>query len=241
MIIQELESATGSKSQPQTHDPMNKFINLEARQSTLESSYKEAREKCVRKIGRFIYVLGLSFNIIQTSYWKEMREEVRLFGIGFKQLSLYEISTRILKAEGENIDEIKATHMMAWKQYGYTMMLDGWTIGTDRKSMSLINFLVNSPEGTFFYKSIDISESIKIGAFLLEQLDKMVAGIGEEHVIQIFTDNHASYMNASVRLMDTRKCLYWFPCVAHCLDRLDLMLEDISKRFTRRPLRQQKL
>ena len=38
------ESAVGSNSKPRTLGPMNKFINLEARQSTLESSCKEARE-----------------------------------------------------------------------------------------------------------------------------------------------------------------------------------------------------
>jgi len=48
----------------------------------------------------------------------------------------------------------------------------------------------------------------KIGAFLWEQLDKVVAEIGEEHVIQVIIDNHTSYVNAGARLMDTRKCLY---------------------------------
>jgi len=81
--------------------------------------------------------------------------------------------------------------MATWKQYECTVMSDGWT---DRKSNSLINFLVNSPERTFFYKSIDASESIKTGAFLWEQLDKVVAEIGEEHVLQVITDNHASYV-----------------------------------------------
>jgi len=55
-------------------------------------------------------------------------------------------------------------------------MSDGWTY---RKSRSLINFLVK----TFFYKSIDVSESIKTGTFLWEQLDKVVAEIDEDHVL----------------------------------------------------------
>ena len=53
-----------------------------------------------------------------------------------------------------------------------------------------------------------MSESIKTGAFLWEQLDKVVEEIGEEHVFQVITDNHASYVNVDARLMDTRKCLY---------------------------------
>ena len=40
-----------------------------------------------------------------------MIEDVRSFGIGLKQPSSYEISTRVLKAEVEDVDKIKATHM----------------------------------------------------------------------------------------------------------------------------------
>ena len=50
--------------------------------------------------------------------------------------------------------------------------------------------------------------------------------IGEDHVIQVITNNHASYVNVSARLMGTRKCLYWTPCIAYCID---LMVEDIGK------------
>ena len=102
VVSQALKNATGSNSQPRTFGPMNKFINLEPRQLTLESSYKEEREKYVRKIERCIYALRLPFNIIQTPYWKKMIEEVGLFGIGLKQPSPYEISTRVLKAEVED-------------------------------------------------------------------------------------------------------------------------------------------
>ena len=116
-----------------------------------------------QEIGRCIYALWLPFNIIPPSYWKEMIEEVGSFGIGLKQPSLYEISIQVLKTEVDDINKIKATHMTAWKEYGCTMMSDGWT---DRKGRSLINFLVNSPEGTLFYKSIDASESIKSRTFL---------------------------------------------------------------------------
>ena len=87
----------------------------------------------MRKIERCIYALGLSFDIIQTPYWKEIIEEIGSIGIGLKQLSPCKISTQILKAEIEDIGKIKATHMTAWKEYGCTVMVDGWT---DRKGRS---------------------------------------------------------------------------------------------------------
>jgi hypothetical protein len=48
-------------------------------------------------------------------------------------------------------------HEDAWSQYGCTLMSDGWT---DRRGRHLINFLVNSPKGTFFLESVDASMSL---------------------------------------------------------------------------------
>jgi len=78
---------------------------------------------------------------------------------------MYELRTRILKAEVQGIDAIKATHMKAWKQFRCTLILDGWS---DQKNKSLINFLVNNAEGTFFYKSIDASDEHKTGEYLFK-------------------------------------------------------------------------
>ena len=49
-------------------------------------------------------------------------------------------------------------HKKTWKQYGCSIMLNGWT---DEKSRCLINFLVNSHVDTWFMKSIDASDTIK--------------------------------------------------------------------------------
>ena len=53
---------------------------------------------------------------------------------------------------------IMVDHKKAWKQYGCSIMSEGWT---DGKSRCLINFLVNSYAGTWFMKSIDASNIIK--------------------------------------------------------------------------------
>lgn len=102
-------------------------------------------------------------------------------------------------------------------------MSDGWT---DEKSRVLINFLVNSPAGTWFLKSIDASGSIKNGSLMLKYLDDVVSEVGEENVVQIITDNATNYKNAGTRPMEKRERLWWTPCAAHCID---LMLEDIIK------------
>ena len=65
--------------------------------------------------------------------------------------------------------------------------------------------------------------------FYFQLLDKVVEEVGEEHVVQIVTDNEAALKSAGKKLMLKRRHLYWSSCAAHCLD---LCLEDIAKRKT---------
>ncbi|RVX13588.1 hypothetical protein CK203_010298 [Vitis vinifera] len=99
-------------------------------------------------------------------------------------------------------------------------------VGQMEKVGCLINFLVNSPAGTWFMKSIDASDTIKNGENMFKYLDEVVEEIGEENVVQVITDNASNYVNAGMRLMEKRSRLWWTPCAAHCID---LMLEDIGK------------
>lgn len=102
-------------------------------------------------------------------------------------------------------------------------MCDGWT---DGKGRSLTNFLVNSPGGTVFLKSVDTSDVIKDANQMFELLDSMVEEIGEDNVVQVVTDGASNLVAAGKLLEAKRKKLFWSPCAAHCLD---LILEDIGQ------------
>ncbi|KAL9684410.1 hypothetical protein QQ045_021846 [Rhodiola kirilowii] len=95
-------------------------------------------------------------------------------------------------------DKLREKHEKSWKLYGCTIMSDGWT---DKRGRHLINFLVNSQDGTFFLSSVDVSS-------------------------KIVTDNGANFKAAGGHLCRRITTLYWTPCAAHCLY---LMLEDIAK------------
>ena len=118
---------------------------------------------------------------------------------------------------------MRVDHERAWKHYGCTLMSDGWT---DMKGRHLINFLVNSPEGTYFLESVDASNEVHDAHMLADLLEKRIEGIGKDKVVQIITDNGANYKAAGKLLMDRIPTIFWSPCAAHCLD---LMLEDIGK------------
>ncbi|XP_050889717.1 uncharacterized protein LOC127095008 [Lathyrus oleraceus] len=89
-------------------------------------------------------------------------------------------------------------------------MTDGWT---DQKRRTIINFLVNSPMGTFFLKSIDASSISKTTDKVFKMMDDIVEEVGEENVVQIVTDNVANY-----KLADKYHCI-------------DLILEDFESKI----------
>jgi hypothetical protein len=115
---------------------------------------------------------------------------------------------------------MREDHERAWKHYGCTLMSDGWS---DRKGRH--NFLVNSPEGTYFLESVDASSEVHDAFMLADLLEKKVEEIGKQNVVQVVTDNGANYKATGRILMDRIPTLFWSPCVAHCLD---LMLEEIG-------------
>ena len=73
-------------------------------------------------------------------------------------------------------------------------MSDGWRDSVVQKD--IINFLVNSPRGSFFMKSMDVSEVSKDANLLFGILDDMVEEVGEENVIRVITDNASAYVKA---------------------------------------------
>ena len=81
-------------------------------------------------------------------------------------------------------------------------MSDGWT---DNRERSITNFLVNSPKGTIFLKSIDISDISKNAENLFQLLDSLVQEIGEENVVQVATDSALAYVSAGEKLMEKRR------------------------------------
>ncbi|XP_057948281.1 uncharacterized protein LOC131143943 [Malania oleifera] len=157
-------------------------------------------------------------------YWHVMIDGIANYGPGFKPPSMHDMRTWILKDEVKDIDSRLKDHKKAWKEYGCSIMIDGWTDGCSRV---LINFLVNSPAGMWFLKSIDAYNSIKKnGDLLFKYMDEVVEEVGEENVVQVITYNAKNMINGGKKLMEKRQKLYWTPCAIHCLD---LMLEDIAK------------
>lgn len=196
-------------------------------QATINSIFKKnLREDACLEIASFFYNNAIAFNVAKSEEFSRMLEKVSRHGLGFKPPSYDEIRTKYLKQKMEETANAMEEHKMIWKKTGCTIMSDGWT---DKRRRTILNFLVNSPKGTVFLKSIDASHITKTADKIFSMLDQIVEEVGEENVVQVVTDNAANYKAAGAMLMEKRKKLYWTPCAAHCID---LMLEDFEKKTT---------
>jgi hypothetical protein len=72
-------------------------------------------------------------------------------------------------------------------------MSDEWT---DTSHHHLINFLANSPAGTFFLGSVDASSEVANAHILADLLGKQIDKVEKEYVVQIVTDNGAKFKAA---------------------------------------------
>jgi hypothetical protein len=194
-------------------------------QPTLEYSTKskEAKEIVDDHVADFFYENGIPLNVINSRSWEIMLESIGQYGPGYRSPSYHAIRNPLLDRAVNKTNELRKKHEEAWKEYGCTIMSDGWT---DTSHRHLINFLANSPAGTFFLGSVDASSEIANASMLADLLEKQIEKVGKEYVVQIVTDNGSNYKAAGRILMERIPTLFWTPCAAHCLD---LMMEDIGK------------
>ncbi|GJT27143.1 3-hydroxyisobutyryl-CoA hydrolase 1-like protein [Tanacetum coccineum] len=230
--------AQPSKKQKGVKGPMDMFFTPppeqvvknhkdgKLKQSTInEICKKELRDKACKELANWFYDAGLPFNAVNHDSFRIAMEAVAQHGTGFKPPSYHEVRVPYLAKAVKSTDEmVKQVHHEQWAKYGCSLMSDGWRDSVAHKD--IINFLVNSPRGSVFVRSIDASNVVKNSDNIYMMLDQMVEEIGEQNVVQVVTDNASNYKAAGKLLMAKRTHLYWTPCAAHCID---LMLEDIGK------------
>ncbi|XP_020988795.2 uncharacterized protein LOC107463415 [Arachis duranensis] len=207
---------------PESATARNKKEKLR-QQNIKEACNKEAVRRVHRYIARWFYQAGIPLNPVRLKSFQEMLWAVGSFGPNLPAPTYHALRVPLLNEELEYTKDLLKGHKEQWEKYGCSIMSDAWT---DKRQRSIINFLVNSPAGTMFLKSIDASDYVKTGEKMFELLDGIVEEIGEQNVVQVVTDNGSNYVLAGKLLMEKRPNLFWTPCAAHCLD---LMLEDIEK------------
>ncbi|RVX01740.1 hypothetical protein CK203_024334 [Vitis vinifera] len=133
-----------------------------------------------------------------------------------------QIGKTYLEEEVQELELYISTLKAKWLIYGCTSMCDGWS---SRTRKPIINFMNYCDRSMIYHSSVESINIPKTTNYIFSLMDKVVEDVGEENVVQVVTNNEASFKAAGMLLMEKRKHLFWSPCVAHCID---LMLEDIA-------------
>ena len=155
---------------------------------------KELRDKACQYIARWFYDAGIPFHAANYNSFDVMIEAIGQFGPGMKPPSMYELRVPLLKQEVKEVEEKVTEHKKEWADKGCSILSDGWRDSVVSKD--IINFMVNSPKGSIFVKSMDVSNVSKDANLLFGILDKMVDEVGEKNVVQVITDNASAYVKA---------------------------------------------
>lgn len=208
----EVEGGTSKlpRKRPRQKGPMDRYVTppedvLKGRkggkggtQQTINAVVqKELREKACTDIARWFYDAGISFNAATYNSFHVMIEAIGQFGPGMKPPSMYELRVPLLAKEVKTVKNQEEVHKKEWAQKSCSILSDGWRDSVVQKD--IINIMVNSPKGSIFVKSMDVSDVSKNANMLFDILDKMVDEVGEANVVQVITDNAAAYVKAGKR------------------------------------------
>ena len=86
-----------------------------------------------------------------------------------------------------------------------TIMCDGWS---SRNRKPIINFMIYCDRSMIYYTSIDTTNISKTADYIFSLMDKVVGETGEENIMQVVTDNEASFKAVGHLLIEKRKHLF---------------------------------
>ncbi|XP_057770757.1 uncharacterized protein LOC130990547 [Salvia miltiorrhiza] len=158
------------------------------------ASDKVYRDKACEVIARFFYDNAIPFNSATSDSFKGMVEAIGQYGPGLVPPSMYELRVLFLQKEVEATNTKVMEFKKEWAIKGCSILSDGWRDSVVQKD--IVNFLVNSPKGSVFIKSVEVSEVVKDSTTLFFMLDSIVEEVGEMNVVQVVTDNASNYVKA---------------------------------------------
>ena len=84
-------------------------------------------------------------------------------------------------------------------------MCDGWS---SRTRKPIINFMIYCDRSMIYHSSFDTTNIPKTSDYIFSLMDKVVEEVREEKVVQVVTNNEASFKAASMLLMEKQKHLF---------------------------------
>ncbi|XP_020578373.1 uncharacterized protein LOC110023347 [Phalaenopsis equestris] len=174
-------------------------------------------------IGCFFFEAGIDPNVIKLSSFQKMIDASIRCGFGFRVPRHDELKGWILEEQLKEVCKHVENVRSCWERTGCSILLDGWS---DQQGRSLIRFLVNSPQGTIFLRSVDASDAISNADALFVLFSKVVEEVGVQNVVQVIAHEKSCYMEAAgKKLVEKYRSLFWTVSADYCIN---LILEKIG-------------
>ncbi|XP_054797523.1 uncharacterized protein LOC129302636 [Prosopis cineraria] len=184
---------------------------------------KEPIRRADMAFAKWMYDCCIPLNVVNSAFFQPMIDAFTAIGPGYKGPSYHAMRTKLLLDTKKEVQLMVDSFRNFWDDIGCTIMADGWQ---DQANRQLINFLVYSPRGIVFIKSVDASDIVKDAQNLCNLFTEMVDFVGVTNVVHLVIDNAANYKAAGQLLCDKFPSIFWSPCAAHYLN---LILGDIGK------------
>eukprot|EP01018_Ginkgo_biloba_P003161 Gb_22350 [translate_table: standard] len=153
---------------------------------TIQSLFEiENRGKVDLAIARFFYANGISFNVARSPYYGEMVKAIMGAPSGYKPPGFEKLRTTLVDKEKGRVEEEVAPLKHAWSINGCLIVMDGWT---NIRNRSLLNIIVSSTSGPYFFRAIDCSRKEKNTFFLRDVLNGAIDEVGVSNVVQVITN-----------------------------------------------------
>eukprot|EP01018_Ginkgo_biloba_P035124 Gb_22174 [translate_table: standard] len=117
-----------------------------------------------------------------------MGRRFRLFRVapsGYKPPGFEKLCTTLVDKEKARVEEEVAPLKHAWSIDGCSIVMDGWT---DIRNRPLLNIIVSSTSGPYFFRAIDCSGKEKNTFFLRDVLSGAIEEVRVSNVVQVITD-----------------------------------------------------
>ena len=163
-----------------------------------------------KAISKFFFFNGTPFNAADSGpYYQYMIDTIAEASPGIKGPTGYQIGNAYLEEEVQELEVYINTLKAKWPIYGCTIMCDGWS---SRTRKPIINFMVYCDRSMIYFSSVDTTNIPKTIDYIFSLMNKIVEEVREENIVQVVTDNEASFKETSMLLMEKRKHLLWSPC-----------------------------
>jgi RNase H-fold protein (predicted Holliday junction resolvase) len=103
--------------------------NVQRTMKDYSNKSKEQKDVVDGHVADFLYENCLPLNIINSRSWEILLESIGQYGTGYITPSYHDVRIPLLEKAKVKNDILKEKHEKAWKEYGCSLMSDGWMVG----------------------------------------------------------------------------------------------------------------